>query len=196
MADALFGDVLGGMLDDRNRSRGKGERRWSAARLGEAVAVDAAEVRRWLRNEDVPSLKSPHMQNLAATLRAADAERDALLAAQVYSLRHSDKLTKKRRRGAARTAAPRPGHRERPGTPTAEQASHGARRADVTITEPPDGAHIPTGAWAPVRGEARRREPGCQIWLVIVGEQGLLWPQQRAVFIDDRTWEAWVRFGA
>jgi transcriptional regulator with XRE-family HTH domain len=67
---------------------------------------------------------------------------------------------------------------------------------DVQITEPASGVAIAAGTWAPVRGEAHDLGPGLRVWVLLVGETGLIWPQQRALFVSDTTWEAWVRFGA
>ena len=77
--DQTFGRILTWLLRETG---------WSAAGLAQAIKVDPAQVRRWLRDERVPALHTEYVQRISGVLQLAEAQRERLETAQLLSLRN------------------------------------------------------------------------------------------------------------
>ena len=78
MDEMEFGDCLAVLL---------AEQQYSAGDLACSLHVDVSLVRRWIRNERVPSLHSGYLEHIAETLDLPSADRCRLEAAQIFSLK-------------------------------------------------------------------------------------------------------------
>src|SRR5579862_673185 len=90
--DLWFGDALGKLFEARPE--------WNAAKLAKALAIDASLVRRWLRNERIPPLKSDYVRKITDVLKLSGGERRTLEEAQIASYHARARGTLKARRNA------------------------------------------------------------------------------------------------
>jgi hypothetical protein len=81
-----FAECLERMLDEKNAGLRERNARWSASRLALALDVDPSLVRRWLRGERVPALKSTYVDTIASALELGPQQRADLKQAQLGSL--------------------------------------------------------------------------------------------------------------
>src|SRR5262249_48844978 len=80
-----FGTVLRDLLRRHDRARGTGPR-LTAATLAARLRVDASLVRRWLRGERVPPVRSGRVGQIAEVLQLSPEERRRLDTAHLYAL--------------------------------------------------------------------------------------------------------------